>query len=170
MFVRSMRSPRRLAALAATLGLALAACGSDAATGPAASDPVAIDDSTAPEAPVTDPTDPTPPSRPEPTDPAPAGSSPISLPAGLAALAEVAVADLVDRLALDGPDHVEVLAVEEVTWRDRALGCPQPGMQYAQVLTDGTRIVLVHDGVEYAYHAGDGRAPFYCARPESPLD
>lgn len=91
--------------------------------------------------------------------------SPTSAPTGAAALA---AEDLADRLGV-AVDVVEVTRVEEVTWRDASLGCPQPGMAYAQVLTNGTLVVLEVDGTTYEYHAGGPRAPFLCENPQAPL-
>jgi hypothetical protein len=42
-----------------------------------------------------------------------------------------------------------------MTWENAALGCPQPGMQYAEVETDGWRLTLKHGQREYTYHADD---------------
>lgn len=39
------------------------------------------------------------------------------------------------------PDALTVLSMERVTWRDASLGCPEPGKMYAQVLTEGWRVV-----------------------------
>lgn len=94
-----------------------------------------------------------------------AGPSSASAPTGAAALA---VEDLADRLGV-AVDDVEVTRVEEVTWRDASLGCPQPGMAYAQVLTNGTLVVLEVDGTTYEYHSGGSRAPFLCENPQTPL-
>lgn len=77
---------------------------------------------------------------------------------------ELAVADLAARLEI-APAEVEVLRVEEVTWRDGSLGCPQPGMFYTQALVDGARIVLSARGRRYEYHQGGRRAPFLCEHP-----
>ncbi len=85
-------------------------------------------------------------------------------------LVDIAVADLVERVDLaNSTSPIEVVAVDEVSWRDSSLGCPRKDMQYTQVVTPGTRITLAHDGTSYAYHAGNGRDPFYCATPEAPL-
>ena len=73
----------------------------------------------------------------------------------------IATTDLADRLDVDA-DSIEVVSVERVTWSDGSVGCPQPGMNYTQALVPGSRIVLRAAGAEYAYHAADGRAPFYC--------
>ena len=42
-----------------------------------------------------------------------------------------------------------------MTWENAALGCPQSGMQYAEVETDGWRLTLRHGTREYTYHADD---------------
>ncbi len=82
-------------------------------------------------------------------------------------LVERARVDLAQRLGVTA-EQIEVASVEEVTWRDTSIGCPQPGMMYAQRLVNGSRIVLRAGGAEYHYHAGGGREPFYCERPQPP--
>ena len=69
--------------------------------------------------------------------------------------------DLASRLGVD-PSEVEVASRAEVDWPDASLGCPQPGMRYKQVVTNGTLTILTIDGREYRYHAGGGRLPFLC--------
>lgn len=39
-------------------------------------------------------------------------------------------------------EALRVVSVEEVEWPDSSLGCPQPGMMYAQVITPGFRVVV----------------------------
>lgn len=95
------------------------------------------------------------PSEGEPTNPA---TSPAPGPT------EAAVADLATRLGIE-PAAVEVVSVEEVTWRDGSLGCAQPGMAYTQALVPGSRIVLRADGAEHEYHQGGSKPPFRCAEP-----
>lgn len=87
--------------------------------------------------------------------PAPGASSP---------QARQAVADLTQRLGVP-EDEVRVVSVEEVTWNDGSLGCAEAGTSYTQALVEGSRITLEADGRTHAYHAGGGRAPFYCADP-----
>jgi hypothetical protein len=65
---------------------------------------------------------------------------------------EVAKDDLARRLALS-PWEISVTSVEAVEWSDASLGCPQPGMAYAQVITPGFLIVLEAAGQSYEYHA-----------------
>jgi hypothetical protein len=103
----------------------------------------------------------TPSSSPSEGEPTSAPSPPTGPSAGRV---EVAVADLATRLGID-PTAVEVVSVEEVTWRDGSLGCAQPGMAYTQALVAGSRIVLRADGAEHEYHQGGSKPPFRCAKP-----
>ncbi len=45
-----------------------------------------------------------------------------------------------------------------MTWENAALGCPQPGVQYAEVETHGWQLTLKHGEREYTYHADDHHA------------
>jgi hypothetical protein len=82
-------------------------------------------------------------------------------PPGLAGIVGLAISDLADRLAID-ESAISVVLVEEVVWSDASLGCPRPGMAYAQVLTDGMRIVLEADGLLYDYRSGGVADPVLC--------
>ena len=87
---------------------------------------------------------------------------------GLRPFIDQATEDLAARLAID-PADIEALSAVLVTWPDSSLGCPQPGMQYAQVLTDGSIIELGvgvgDDMVVYRYHTGGSSGPFLCDQP-----
>jgi hypothetical protein len=74
---------------------------------------------------------------------------------------DLAVADLAARLSV-APDAITVKVVEPIEWPDASLGCPKPGMMYAQVVTPGYRIVLEIDGRSYEYHADTQRHVVYC--------
>lgn len=65
--------------------------------------------------------------------------------------------DLSQRLGI-GIEEIEVQSVEAVEWSDTSLGCPQPGMMYAQVITPGYRILLRAGGQTYEYHSDRQRA------------
>jgi hypothetical protein len=81
---------------------------------------------------------------------------------GLRPLVDQARSDLARRLGVD-PEAVGVVRANLVEWPDTSLGCPRPGMVYAQVPTDGSQIILSHGGVEYPYHTGGSRyVPFLC--------
>jgi hypothetical protein len=69
--------------------------------------------------------------------------------------------DLARRLGLK-PESVKVVSVEEVDWRDTSLGCPKPGMMYAQVITPGFRVVLKAGGKTYEYHTDRGSQVILC--------
>ena len=57
---------------------------------------------------------------------------------------------------------LKVASAETVTWPDASIGCPQPGMQYAQALAPGYRIRIQAGPEILEYHAGRGGQPFYC--------
>lgn len=106
---------------------------------------------------------PTPPTRPLPTriaaTPAPAvtGEAPAEL------LARI-LADVVQR---SGATRQEVVIVrdEAVVWPDGSLGCPEPGMAYLQVQTDGYRVIAQVGDTRYDYRVdADGRF-WLCTTP-----
>ena len=76
----------------------------------------------------------------------------VSTPAEAAAYA---VRDLAEELGIPAGD-VRVVESGETTWPDASLGMPEPGMMYAQMLTEGFRVVLEAAGKRYEYHFGDG--------------
>ena len=69
--------------------------------------------------------------------------------------------DLARRLAIP-IDQVELVEAQSVTWPDKGLGCPQPGMEYLQVQVEGLLIRLRARGRLYEYHSGGDRPPFLC--------
>ena len=69
-------------------------------------------------------------------------------------LVQAAVEDLAQRLDVPTEDITVVKALA-VTWPDRSLGCPEPGMAYIQVQVDGALVVLEAGGRRYEYHGGD---------------
>ena len=83
---------------------------------------------------------------------------------GMQRLVDLAVADLTNKLNIEAEDIV-VIQAEYVTWRDSSAGCPRPGMQYMQVLTNGSRMAFKAKGAVHHYHSGGNRPPFYCPKP-----
>jgi hypothetical protein len=69
--------------------------------------------------------------------------------------------DLAQRLNIPIED-IDLLMVEQVVWRDSSLGCPQPGIMYAQVITPGFRVILDAAGKQYEYHTDTGRLVVLC--------
>jgi len=54
-----------------------------------------------------------------------------------------------------------LISAEEVVWPDTSLGCPQPDMMYAQVLTPGWRMVFRDtDGKEHLVNTTENRTDF----------
>ena len=72
------------------------------------------------------------------------------------AMVQTARKDLAQRLGLPERSIELVGPVEEVTWPDASLGCPEPGMIYAQIITHGYRFKLQSGDKLYEYHAGKG--------------
>lgn len=83
---------------------------------------------------------------------------------GLQPYIDLAVADLAQRLDID-VEAVTVTSAELAEWPNAGMGCPQPGMQYAQVATDGSLIVLTVGDKAFRYHSGGSRTPFLCEQP-----
>ena len=75
--------------------------------------------------------------------------------------------DLSARLSVDLAT-IAVLRADAVNWSDGSLGCPQPDMNYAQVITPGYLIVLEANGVSFEYHASRGTEVVYCKNPMPP--
>ncbi len=105
--------------------------------------------------------------------PTPEGSPPTTIPRSaipqrLEAQVQAAIEDVASRLGLR-PEQVGVISIEEVTWRDGSIGCPEPGLAYTQALVEGLRVRLFAAGSVFEYHAGGARPLFYCAAPQEPL-
>ena len=83
----------------------------------------------------------------------PQETTPAATRAPLPIVGELAVADLARQLGI-AAEAITVRSVEAVEWPDASLGCPEPGMMYAQVITPGYRIMLEANGQFYEYHAG----------------
>jgi hypothetical protein len=92
----------------------------------------------------------------------------VTVDASLRSLVDTAVADLAGRLRIP-PDEVAVVEARSVVWPDGSFGCPEPGMQYAQVLQEGVLIRLSAGGNTYSYHGGGSRKPFLCEHPAAPV-
>jgi hypothetical protein len=65
-------------------------------------------------------------------------------------------------------DEVIVVSTEPVTWPNAALGCPQEGMAYAEVIVEGSIITLEAAGQQYTYHTG-GTSSFVLCQDGEPI-
>ena len=83
------------------------------------------------------------------------------VPPGAEEVVELAKADLAKRKGLD-KDEIVIVEVEPVDWSDTSLGCPEPGMMYAQVITPGYKILLSYAGETYEYHSDKVDRVVYC--------
>lgn len=88
---------------------------------------------------------------------------PTSAQDGFEPAVQLAKEDLARRLGID-PQAIERREVRPVTWPDRSLGCPRPGVDYPQVQQPGLLIRLRVQGREFAYHSGGARPPFLCEK------
>jgi hypothetical protein len=53
------------------------------------------------------------------------------------------------------PESVQVIAMEARDWPDSSLGCPQPDMLYAQVITPGYLVLIDVTGERIEYHTDE---------------
>jgi hypothetical protein len=65
--------------------------------------------------------------------------------------------DLAERLGVPVRE-IRPAGAEKKTWNDASLGCPEAGVQYAQVETHGWVLKLRHGTRDYTYHADAQRA------------
>ncbi|MBI2304180.1 MAG: hypothetical protein HYU86_05475 [Chloroflexi bacterium] len=87
--------------------------------------------------------------------------TPTPPPLGAQGIVEMARDDLARRLSIP-KDKIAVAQVTSVNWSNTSLGCPQPGMSYAAVITPGFRIILSYQGQEYRYHSDDRSTVIFC--------
>jgi len=60
-------------------------------------------------------------------------------------------------------EEIKLTEIEPIDWPDTSLGCSQPGMFYAQVITPGYQITLDGRGQSYLYHS-DYKRVVFCQR------
>lgn len=80
---------------------------------------------------------------------------------GLKPFVDDAVGQLAETLAISKA-QITVQSARLAQWGDSSLGCPEKGMEYLQVVMDGSAIELVVDGKSYWFHSGGSRTPFPC--------
>ncbi len=78
-------------------------------------------------------------------------------------------AKLVKEVMGSNVDDVVLVSAQAVEWSDSSLGCAQPGMLYAQVITKGYKIVLKVGNINYQFHtdANPNGQILLCIRPNS---
>lgn len=95
-------------------------------------------------------------------------SLPTPVDAGLQNLIEMIKTDLANRQAVS-VEEILLLETIAVEWSDSSLDCPQPGMDYVQVITPGYRIVLQVNGQSYEYHTNRDAYFVYCESHVPPI-
>jgi len=82
------------------------------------------------------------------------------------AVIDLAIADAADRAGVD-PSAVTLVSAEARTWPNGALGCPEKGFLYTDMITPGYRIVVEAGGRQYDYRATQrGQSDVrWCERP-----
>ena len=102
---------------------------------------------------------------PQPTKANPPANLPQPAPAGQGAerVIQLARQDLAQKLKVP-IEEIREVSVEAMEWPDTSLGCPQPGLMYAQMITPGFKVVLAAKDktVEYEYHTDSGRRVVLC--------
>jgi hypothetical protein len=58
------------------------------------------------------------------------------------------------KLANVSPQELVIVRAEAVVWNDGSLGCPEPGMEYAQALVNGYWVVIEAGGQTYDFRVG----------------
>jgi len=94
-------------------------------------------------------------------------SLPTPAAGNLQGLIEKAKEDLAQRLAIS-PTQINLMEITEVEWSDSSLGCPQPGMDYLQVITPGYFILLEVNAQTYEYHSNRDTYFVYCQNSTPP--
>jgi len=95
---------------------------------------------------------------PPPTAEAPAAKAPTSI--------EQSTQEVAAEALNVAPETITVLEVEEVVWSDASLGCPQPGIMYAQVITPGYKATVEVEGETYDVHLdANGRGIVCSSKP-----
>lgn len=67
------------------------------------------------------------------------------------AIADAAIQFVAGQLGIES-EALHIQSVEAVQWPDASLGCPQPDMVYAAVITPGYLVIVERAGELYAVH------------------
>ena len=87
-----------------------------------------------------------------------------TIPAGAEAIVDTVITDAAAQLG-KSPDDISLVSIKAVDWPDTALGCPQEGGVYAQVITPGYQIEIT-DGTETLTYHTDLQGTFVnCTEP-----
>jgi hypothetical protein len=155
--------------------VALAAVTGACTSGPAAQTTTPTKPITTPTVPTMTPAMPAATGAPEPTPistaiPDPSGPlAPVSPVPGDGTSVPQGILDavLADAAARTGAAVADITVVEatSVTWPNGALGCPQPGMMYTDMIVPGYHVIVEAGGRQLDYRFGMNGAPLLCENP-----
>ena len=99
----------------------------------------------------------------------PAAEEGVKVPASLETMVNEMIVDAESRFGVQRA-AITVSLLEEVTWRDGSLGCPEPGGMYTMALVGGYMIVLDIEGKPANYHSNGTQFWKYCENfdPKNP--
>ena len=60
---------------------------------------------------------------------------------------------------------ITIITAKGVTWPNGALGCPQPGMMYTEMIEPGYQVVVDAGGRQLDYRIGSRGVPALCENP-----
>lgn len=78
------------------------------------------------------------------------------------AVVNLAIETLARELGIS-KEQITVAEVEAQEWSNSALGCPEPGRAYLQVITPGYRVILSAQGKDFEYHTNDKSMVIRCS-------
>jgi hypothetical protein len=95
-----------------------------------------------------------------PPPPPPGGDPAAAVPPDLL---EKVRADAAVRAGVE-PSTIQVVSAQVQSWNDGSLGCPEPGMSYIQVMTEGYQIIVSAGGQTLDYRTSDRGAMKVCSK------
>ena len=176
----SMRSARGI--MSVTLAALLVACGNVANTSAPVGTPTVLMEPVVPPA-ATSTYEPTNTAEPTATPPATETAAPAptmteavatpTMETDASVVPSNVVTDEAIRLVVEhsgiAEEELTVLSVEEVTWSNSAVGCPQPDRAYLDRIVPGIRVIVEGRGQTFYVHGGETGSLFVCETPEEPV-
>jgi hypothetical protein len=80
---------------------------------------------------------------------------------------DAVIADAAGRTGA-APADITIVTARSVTWPNGALGCPQPGYAYTEMVEPGYQVVVDAGGTRLDYRIGSGGQPQLCTNPSGP--
>ena len=85
----------------------------------------------------------------------------IEIPTGAETLVELAKQRLSSKFGFE-LDEIHLFSITPIEWPDASLGCPQPGIDYAQVITSGYQIIIRVRLSIYTFHTDTQDQVVFC--------